>query len=137
MSCNHNPLRKQLLESLATYRVNVTSMRTDISTAHNQVQLLSRNCNDIIAMASTRLKQRLGEYKALTLEKTSQLNTRCDRLSEDKENSEAENKRLLNCMKEMESQYRQSEEANRNVISELQGDLNGMKFSLLPSYQIF
>ena len=112
-------------------------MRTDISTAHGQVQLLSKNCNDIISMASSRLKQRLGEYKALTLEKTSQLNTWCDRLSEDKENCEAENKRLLNCMKEMESRYRQSEETNRNAISELQGDLNGMKFFCLHSNQTF
>ena len=128
MNCNYDSHRKQLLETLTIHRVYLNTMRTDIGTAHNQVQLLSRNCNNIISMANSRLKQRLAENKVLSLEKISQLNTRCNQLCEDKEYSEAENKRLHNSMKQMESWYQQSEETNKNVISGLQGELNGMNF---------
>ena len=137
MNSDYDPHRKQLLETLTTHRVYLNTMRTDISTAHSQVQLLSRNCNDIISMANSRLKQRLAENKVLSLEKISQLNTRCNQLCEDKEYSEAENKRLHNSMKQMESWYQQSEETNKNVISGLQGELNGMNFCCSHFHQIF
>ena len=102
-------------------------MRTDISAAHNQVQLLLRSHGDIISSVSARLKQRLAENEASLLESISQLNSQCSQLSEDKECSKAENKRLVGVIQQMESQHQQSEETNQNILSELKGELNGIK----------
>lgn len=102
-------------------------MRTDISTAHSRVQLLSRSHSDIISSVNVRLKQRLAENEALLLESISQLNSQCSQLSEDKESSKAENKRLVSVIQQMESQHQQSEETNKNTLSELKGELNGIK----------
>ena len=108
-------------------------MRTDISTAHSQVQLLSRSHSDIISSVSARLKQRLAKNEASLLESISQLNSQCSQLSEDKESSKAENKRLVSVIRQMESQHQQSQETNKNTLSELKGELNGIKFILCMS----
>ena len=101
-------------------------MRTDISTAHGQVQLLSKSHSDIIIRANTKLKERLVENQALLLERICQLQTQCDRLSQEKEDSAVENKRLVKAMQEMESQHRHSEETSKSRTSELNEKLNGI-----------
>ena len=103
-------------------------MKTDISTTCNQVQLLSKNHGDIISMVTAKLKQELAKKESLLLQKITQLTMQCDQLSQEKENSEAENKGLVHAMQEMQSRCRQFEEANKVTTSELRGELNGIKF---------
>ena len=104
-------------------------MKTDISTARNQVQLLSRSHSDVISTVNVRLKQRLAENQVLLLENISRLKRQYSQLNEDKESSEAENKRLVSVIQQMESQHQQLEETNKSTISELKGELNGIKFT--------
>lgn len=125
MLCNYILFRKQMSETLNTHHLQLTVIKTDISTAHDQVRMLSTNHNDVISTVITRLKQRLAENEALSLKRLSQLKTQYNRLNKDKENSEAENKRLINALQQVESQYRCSEETSKSVISELQKELNG------------
>ena len=125
--CNYDLFsRNKFSETLRVHWVNIVAMKTDISTAHNQVQLLSKSHNDVITTVNTRLKQKLAENVVLSQENISKLKARCSQLLEDKENSEAENKRLVNTIQQIELQHRQSEETNKSTFSELKGELNGI-----------
>jgi len=105
--------------------VNLTAIKTDVSAAHKQVQLLSQSHIDIITSVRVRLKQRLVKEEASSVENISQLNSQCTQLSEDKRRSEAENKKLVSVIQQMESQCKQLEKANKTTVSELEGKLNG------------
>ena len=127
--------RKKFSWELGVHKTHLTTLKTDVSTAHNQVQLLSKNYDDVVAMVTARLKQRLAENEAMSVEKMSQLQMQCGQLSQDREDSEAESKRLVDAIQLMESQLQQSEETNKSITSKLQGELNGInKCSFLLLY---
>ena len=119
-------LRKHLSETLSVHMVNLTAIKTDISTAHKQTQVLSESHVNILTSVSVKLKQRLVEEKALWIENISQLSSQCTQLSEDNKRNETENKRLISVIQQMELQCEQLKEANKIAVSELEEKLNGI-----------
>ena len=119
-------LRKHLSETLSVHTVNLTAIKTDISTVHKQTQVLSESHVNILTSVSVRLKQRLVEEKALWIENISQLSSQCTQLSEDNKRNKTENKRLVSVIQQMELQCEQLKEANKIAVSELEGKLNGI-----------
>ena len=112
-------------ERLQIQTSNLLSVKRDISTARNQLQSLSREQCDSISSVTAKIKLTLTKNQSILLERISQLSTQYDLLWQVKQNMDSENKRLVDSIKESESQLNQKTEEDKIVMSQLRREIYG------------
>jgi len=129
MNCNSymccSASRKKFNERLEILSSNLLTFKRDIFTIRNQLQTLSRDQCDSISFVAAKLKLTLTENQSILLDRISQLSTQYNQLCEVNQNMDSENKRLLDSIKESESQLSQKEEEDKIVVSQLRKEING------------
>ena len=112
-------------ERLQIQTSNLLSVKRDISTARNQLQSLSREQCDSISSVTAKIKLTLTKNQSILLERISQLSTQYDLLWQVKQNMDSDNKRLVDSIKESESQLNQKAEEDKIVLSQLRREIYG------------
>jgi len=117
--------REKFNEKLEILSSNLLTFKRDISTARSQLQTLSREQYDSISSVAAKVKLTLTENQSILLDRISQLSTQYNQLWKVKQNMGNENKRLMDSIKECESQLSQKEEEDKIVMSQLRKEING------------
>ncbi|XP_065918952.1 kinetochore protein Nuf2-like isoform X1 [Dysidea avara] len=120
-------------ERLQIQTSNLLSVKRDISTARNQLQSLSREQCDSISSVTAKIKLTLTKNQSILLERISQLSTQYDLLWQVKQNMDSDNKRLVDSIKESESQLNQKAEEDKIVLSQLRREIYDLKEQLIQS----
>ncbi|XP_065918971.1 coiled-coil domain-containing protein 102A-like isoform X2 [Dysidea avara] len=126
-------MREMFNERLQIQTSNLLSVKRDISTARNQLQSLSREQCDSISFVAVKIKLTLTENQSILLERISQLSTQYDQLWQVKQNMDNDNKRLVDSIKESESQLNQITEEDKIVLSQLRREIYDLKEQLTQS----
>jgi len=127
--------REKFNEKLEILSSNLLTFKRDISTARSQLQTLSREQYDSISSVVAKIKLTLTENQSILLDRMSQLSTQYDQLWKVKQNKDNENKRLVDSIKECESQLSQKEEEDKIIVSQLRKEIDGK--TILCYYSVY